>query len=68
MAECTVGCAADQWCSRGEAHLVLEGELAIGLRNGESRTFGSGVNSQAANNTIPHRSYTTGGEKLFIVD
>ncbi len=66
--ECTVGYMADHWCSRGDVLLVLEGELVTELRKGESQTLRSGMSYQVADDAVPHRSHTTDGPKLVIVE
>ncbi|NKC29328.1 DHCW motif cupin fold protein [Falsiroseomonas selenitidurans] len=62
------GYMADHWCSRGHVLLVLEGELVTELADGRVFTMRAGCSYQVAENAEPHRSHTTGGAKLFIVD
>jgi hypothetical protein len=68
MVEYTPGYMADHWCSKGHVLLVLEGELSTELKNGETYLLKSGMSYQVADNTMPHRSFTKTGAKLFIVD
>jgi hypothetical protein len=68
MVEYTPGYWADHWCSRGHVLLVLEGELITDLKDGRSFTLKPGVSYQVADGAEPHRSHTTSGAKLFIVD
>jgi quercetin dioxygenase-like cupin family protein len=68
MVEYSPGYVADHWCSRGHVLLVLEGELVTELENGESHVLRAGQSYQVAEGAAPHRSRTTGGAKLFIVD
>lgn len=68
MVEYSPGYKADHWCSRGHVLLVLEGELVTELQDGREFTMKPGVSYQVGDNTIPHRSRTKTGAKLFIVD
>jgi hypothetical protein len=62
------GYLADHWCSRGHVLLVLEGELVTELRDGRRFTMTAGMSYQVAEGAEPHRSSTSGGAALFIVD
>src|SRR5258705_13573067 len=66
--EYSPGYVADHWCSRGHVLLVLEGELVTELRDGRRFTMTAGMHYQVAEGAEPHRSTTTGGAALFIVD
>ena len=68
MVDYSPGYLADHWCSRGHVVLVLDGELVSELKDGRSVTLTPGHSYQVADNDIPHRSRTTGGARLFIVD
>jgi quercetin dioxygenase-like cupin family protein len=68
MVEYSPGYLADHWCSRGHVLLVLEGELATELANGETHVLRPGQSYQVAEGIAPHRSRTATGAKLFIVD
>ncbi len=68
MVEYTPGYFADHWCSRGHVLLVLEGELVTELKDGRKFVMHSGMSYQLASDAEPHRSSTTNGAKLFIVD
>jgi quercetin dioxygenase-like cupin family protein len=68
MVEYTPGYLADHWCSRGHVLLVLAGELITELDDGRKFTLKPGTSYQVADDVNPHRSYTTTGAKLFIVD
>jgi hypothetical protein len=59
---------ADHWCHRGHVLLVLEGELITELADGSSHRLTPGMSYQVATNAAPHRSRTSGGATLFIVD
>jgi hypothetical protein len=66
--EYTPGYLANHWCSRGHVLLVLTGELVTELRDGRRFTLTAGMHYQVADNAEPHRSSTSGGASLFIVD
>lgn len=68
MVEYTPGYLADHWCSKGHVLLVLEGELVTELDDGRKFVLTPGTSYQVADGANPHRSYTEGGAKLFIVD
>lgn len=59
---------ADHWCSKGHILLVLEGELITELADGRSTVLKAGQSYQVADGAEPHRSKTSAGAKLFIVD
>jgi hypothetical protein len=48
--------------------LCLEGELHTELEDGRSFTLTAGMSYQVADHAEAHRSSTTTGAKLFIVD
>ena len=68
MVEYTPGYIADHWCSKGHVVLVMEGEMVTELSDGRKYVMTPGVSYQVAEDVNPHRSYTEGGAKLFIVD
>ena len=68
MVEYTPGYRADHWCSKGHVLLCLEGELHTELADGRRFVLTPGTSYQVADGAEPHRSYTTTGAKLFIVD
>lgn len=68
MVEYTAGYLADHWCSKGHILLCLEGELQTELDDGRVFTLSAGMSYQVADNAEAHRSSTTHGAKLFIVD
>lgn len=68
MVEYTAGYLADHWCSKGHILLCLEGELETELPDGRRFTLTPGMSYQVADGAEPHRSSTTSGAKLFIVD
>ena len=68
MVEYSPGYRADHWCSKGHVLLVLEGELVTELQNGQEHFLRAGMSYQVADQAEPHRSHTTTGARLFIVD
>jgi quercetin dioxygenase-like cupin family protein len=68
MVEYTPGYLADHWCTKGHILLCLEGELHTELADGRIFTLTPGMSYQVADGAEPHRSSTTSGARLFIVD
>ena len=68
IVEYSAGYLADHWCSRGHVVYVLEGEFTSELKDGRSFLLRTGMSYQVANDAEPHRSSTTLGAKLLIVD
>jgi quercetin dioxygenase-like cupin family protein len=68
MVEYTPGYLADHWCSKGHVLLVLDGELETELADGRRFVLRPGMSYQVADDAEPHRSSTSTGARLFIVD
>ena len=68
MVEYTPGYSADHWCVKGHILLCLEGELHTELEDGRELALKPGMSYQVADEAEPHRSFTSVGAKLFIVD
>ncbi len=68
IVEYSPGYVADHWCEKGHILLCLEGELRTQLRDGREVVLTPGMSYQVADGEEPHRSLTTTGAKLFIVD
>ena len=68
MVEYSPGYHADHWCEKGHVLLCLEGELRTELTDGRVFTLKPGMSYQVADGADAHRSMTTTGAKLFIVD
>ncbi len=68
MIEYSAGYLADHWCVKGHILLCLEGELHTELDDGRTFTLTPGVSYQVADNAEAHRSSTTVGATLFVVD
>ena len=68
MVEYSPGYVADHWCEKGHILLCLDGQLHTELADGRVFTLTAGCSYQVADGAEPHRSSTTLGAKLFIVD
>lgn len=68
MVEYSPGYLADHWCSKGHILLCLEGELHTELQDGRTFTLTPGMSYQVADDAEAHRSSTSTGAWLFIVD
>ncbi|WP_078118550.1 DHCW motif cupin fold protein [Thiosocius teredinicola] len=68
MVEYSPGYLADHWCSKGHIIFCLEGELHTELEDGRQFILKPGMSYQVADNAEAHRSSTSIGAKLFVVD
>ena len=68
LVEYTPGYLADHWCVKGHILLCLEGELLTELKDGRRFLLKPGMSYQVADNAEPHRSSTSSGARLFVVD
>ena len=68
MVEYSPGYTADHWCSKGHILFCIEGELHTELADGRKFILTPGMSYQVADAAEPHRSRTSTGVKLFIVD
>jgi hypothetical protein len=68
MVEYSAVYRADHWCRKGHILLCLSGELETELLDGRRFVLRAGMSYQVADETEPHRSTTSGGATLFIVD
>ena len=68
MVDYTPGYLADHWCEKGHILLCLEGELTTELADGRKFVLTPGVSYQVADHAEAHRSQTSTGARLFIVD
>ncbi|KUL40512.1 DHCW motif cupin fold protein [Actinoplanes awajinensis] len=62
------GYLADHWCTKGHVLLCVEGSLRTDLADGRTTTLGPGDCYTVGDDCEPHRSSTTTGATLFIVD
>src|SRR4030042_5618078 len=68
MVEYTPGYLADHWCVKGHILLCTDGELDTELEDGRRFKLSPGMSYQVADNGEAHRSSTSVGAQLFIVD
>jgi quercetin dioxygenase-like cupin family protein len=68
MVEYTQGYRADHWCVKGHILFCIDGELRTELEDGREFVLRPGMSYQVADHAEPHRSHTTTGATLFIVD
>lgn len=68
MVDYSRGYLADHWCSKGHILLCLEGELHTELEDGRRFVMTAGMSYQVADQAEAHRSSTSTGARLFIVD
>jgi hypothetical protein len=68
VVEYTPGYIADHWCAKGHVVYCLDGELLTELRDGRTFVLRPGMSYQVADGETPHRSRTTVGARIFIVD
>ena len=68
IVEYTAGYLADHWCEKGHAVFVLEGQFETELRTGKKYHLSKGMGYLVADNADAHRSFTSTGVKLLIVD
>jgi quercetin dioxygenase-like cupin family protein len=68
MVEYSPGYLADHWCHKGHVLLCLEGELHTELEDGRVFVLKAGMSYQVADAAEAHRSSTSCGARLFVVD
>jgi quercetin dioxygenase-like cupin family protein len=68
LVEYSAGYKADHWCTRGHILFCLEGELLTELQDGQQFVLRTGMSYQVSDEVSSHRSSTTTGARLFIVD
>lgn len=59
---------ADHWCQKGHIVYCLEGEFESELENAETIRLTKGMTYIVSDNQSSHRSISTNGTKLFIID
>jgi len=68
LVEYSAGYRADHWCRKGHILLCVAGELVTELEDGRQYRLAPGMSYQVADEVAPHRSCTTTGATVFIVD
>jgi quercetin dioxygenase-like cupin family protein len=66
--EYSPGYRADHWCSKGHVLYCLSGSLQVELEDGRSFSLGPNQSYQVGDGDPPHRSYSSEGATLFVVD
>ena len=59
---------ADHWCEKGHIVHCLEGTVTSELKSGERHTMHAGMSYVVSDDLSSHRSVTSGGTKLLIID
>jgi hypothetical protein len=68
MVRYSPGYLADHWCKRGHVLLVLSGTLVTELEGAAEVTLRAGHSYTVSDDASSHRSHTSEGATLFIVD
>ena len=66
--EYSPGYKADHWCQKGHVVHCLEGEMVSELRTGEHQLLSAGMMYVVSDDQSSHRSTSTHGVKLLIID
>jgi quercetin dioxygenase-like cupin family protein len=62
------GYLADHWCSKGHIVYCLDGEFISEMNNGDRYTLTAGMTYIVSDEMSLHRSTTSTGVKLLIID
>jgi quercetin dioxygenase-like cupin family protein len=68
MVDYSAGYVSDHWCLKGHILLCIEGELETTLQDGLQFVLKPGMSYQVADEAEAHRSRTSVGARLFVVD
>jgi hypothetical protein len=68
MVEYSANYRANHWCEKGHIVLCVAGELHTELADGRTFSLRPGMSYQVADHADSHRSSTSTGATLFIVD
>jgi hypothetical protein len=68
MVEYSANYRADHWCEKGHIVLCVAGELVTELSDGRAYRLRPGMSYQVSDGAAAHRSISSGGATLFIVD
>jgi len=68
MVEYSPGYKADHWCCKGHIILCLEGEMETELADGRVMKLSKGMCYFVGDDNEAHRTSTTDGCRLYIVD
>lgn len=68
IVEYSAGYLADHWCQKGHIVHCLEGSFVTQLESGEQTKLTKGMSYVVSDDMSSHRSVSTDGVKLLIVD
>lgn len=68
IVEYTPGYLADHWCQKGHIVHCLEGSFITELKDGKQTTLSKGMSYIVSDDLSSHRSISTDGVKLLIID
>ncbi len=68
IVEYSKGYLADHWCQKGHILHCLEGEFISELQNGEKLILRKGMTYIVSDDLSSHRSNTSDGVKVMIID
>ena len=68
MVEYSANYKADHWCKKGHIIYCIEGEMDTELSDGRVLKLSAGMSYQVSDELSSHRTYTSNGVRLFIVD
>jgi len=68
LVEYTKGYMADHWCTKGHIVHCLEGDFVSELNDGKKFTLTQGMTYVVTDDLSSHRSTTTKGVRLLIID
>ena len=68
LVEYSAGYAADHWCEKGHIVHCLAGRLTSELKDGRAFLLTQGMSYTVTDDASSHRSVTTEGAKLLIID
>jgi len=68
LVEYSPGYIADHWCKKGHIVHCLEGEFTSELENGGKFKLSPGMTYVVSDNLSSHRSITSTGVKVLIID
>lgn len=68
LVEYSVGYKADHWCDKGHVIYCIKGEMSTELKGGDAHTLSQGMCYFVGDDTQSHRTSTSHGCLLLIVD
>ena len=68
MVEYSENYRADHWCQKGHLIFCIEGEMLTELSDGREYKLTKGMSYQVSDDLSSHRTSSSIGVKLFIVD